>query len=622
MKKTFAVAAMISIGLGQLSFAARTCDVAGDLDNFALQRAMEYPDVTGLQQSLGLLKEAIYACPSSGDFWYRRSLLENRLGNQAASRFSLSQAQRIGSSELTEGIDPFRLASTRPIAEPPKEKWALILNLGTGFLNKTASDLRTTLIDSTIGNFSADHVFMLEGPSATKSAVEARLSTLARRIHASDLLFLYVSAPFISHRVSGFKNAEVQYLLSGSELISLIGFAEFVRSEVVASRTVLIFDNKRLDTPVDSDDQILKRAVGPSTALLKTIAAGVGRAVMSSSEDDQVVVLDRESQQTIFGLALIRALTVTHAKAPMSQVFGMVQREVNEHALLGANVRQTPLFFSSDGGPAIVLGLDAKQDDGIRTSAFNPSPALSPPNLERDASTAFTKIESERLIAESNALHQRTDIVKAELRRVRPSRLADVRTILLPKLQVSIRELNEVEQSFLGIAADQALSEDATDRDKALKIAIDDLRITYANAARSLGSNALGELTVPFHFEKVLHHQIEPSVFDPRMSSLTAAGLRPMEDNEALYAKLVATGSPTFDLTVLSAPEGASIEYKRRGDEFKRYSGNTMAIIQSLPIAIWAIRLEKEGYDSVDVEYDPFRNRESSVSAELKQHGR
>jgi hypothetical protein len=100
---------------------------------------------------------------------------------------------------------------------------------------------------------------------------------------------------------------------------------------------------------------------------------------------------------------------------------------------------------------------------------------------------------------------------------------------------------------------------------------------------------------------------------------LAQAVFRLFEQNELAYQTVATTDSLTFDLDVSTAPQGATISYRRRGDAYHQHPDQTNSTIHALPYAIWTVRLQKQGYRDEEREHDPFREPNHVVTVQLRQ---
>jgi len=103
----------------------------------------------------------------------------------------------------------------------------------------------------------------------------------------------------------------------------------------------------------------------------------------------------------------------------------------------------------------------------------------------------------------------------------------------------------------------------------------------------------------------------------PEYPLLAQATFRAFEQNELAYNTVADAQTLTFNLDVSSIPTGATVSYRRRGDQFQQASRPTDSTIKALPFAIWTIRFEKDGFRTVDREHDPFREPNHVVTVQL-----
>ncbi len=103
---------------------------------------------------------------------------------------------------------------------------------------------------------------------------------------------------------------------------------------------------------------------------------------------------------------------------------------------------------------------------------------------------------------------------------------------------------------------------------------------------------------------------------DSRYPIIAQAALRAFEGNELAYNVAADTGL-AFDLKVTSNPSGATVWYYRRGDPPHQCPDPTTALIPSLPLAIWYIKVEKPGYKAQEREHDAIRSTDHVVNVEL-----
>jgi hypothetical protein len=141
-----------------------------------------------------------------------------------------------------------------------------------------------------------------------------------------------------------------------------------------------------------------------------------------------------------------------------------------------------------------------------------------------------------------------------------------------------------------------------------------DLRLNYDTVALDLGRhseswNDQGQLLNVAFSEKVRSDNSYPI--------LAQAALRAFEGNELAYNLVAETGSLTFDLKVTSNPSGAVVSYHRRGDLPHQCPDPTTTVIPSLPLAIWYVTVEKQGYKAQEREHDAIRSTDHVLNVEL-----
>lgn len=136
-----------------------------------------------------------------------------------------------------------------------------------------------------------------------------------------------------------------------------------------------------------------------------------------------------------------------------------------------------------------------------------------------------------------------------------------------------------------------------------------DLRLNYSEVVKDLDQRTA--MRSP-HLVSV--KMPEPSM---RYSLVAQAVLRAFDVNELAYNVVADNGSLAFNLKVISEPTGAAVSYYRRGDPPKRYPEPTTATISSLSYAIWYVLVEKPGYKSETIEFDPYHSSDLVVDVRL-----
>lgn len=381
------------------------CGVAKDFELQALERIH-----TGTNQEVGdgleLLKDANEACREMGDAWYYRSLFERKLNQTAKADYSLSNAKKYGSQAMDEGANPFILAAppqpdlkTLP---PLRTKWALIVGiskfsdsgLNLNFTGKDAKDLAAVLVDPKVGRFPAANVHTLSEDVTTRKLKE-ELNWLARVAEPDDLVVIFLA----SHGTSRSQDtADVNYVVtSDTDLkdqdslfgtaMGMVELSDVVRTRIRARRTVILLDTCHSGAAgVANRERALEVSESaPSTAVLERIGVGVGRAIVSSSQENQNSYEGAPFQNGYFTHFLVENLKKDGGMDTVQQLFASMRDQVSKaagargqsHATLNrgfdgndaapkptADLGQTPVLSTSDIGGDIVLGAPVASSTG------------------------------------------------------------------------------------------------------------------------------------------------------------------------------------------------------------------------------------------------------------------
>jgi len=353
------------------------CGVAKDLVVQALENLKSSPGNSEIEDGVQLLKHAAQTCPTSGDAWYYRSLFEAKLGRKTQSDFALRQAKLTGSEAMDAQLDPFHLAAPADktqvaAAGPVHEKWALVVGIGKFQKNidmlahtkKDAQDFADLLEDPQYGRFKPDHVKLLADKEATTANIKAGLNWIARSADAGDLVVFFVSSHGTARQQDsvGGLNYVVTHdtdpadedKLYGSAL-PMIEISEIIRSRVKARRTAIFLDTCHSG----GAHKGLIREVPPSPQMLDGMRAGAGRAIISSSQEDQSSYDSEEFENGIFTHFLLEALKQQNGRVSLSAVFDYVKQRVPKQAQAEQHAAQVPVMAKSEQGAEIILGVEA-----------------------------------------------------------------------------------------------------------------------------------------------------------------------------------------------------------------------------------------------------------------------
>jgi hypothetical protein len=372
------------------------CGVARDFMVQALEQ-IKTGSTPEVEDGLQLLKHSIEVCASFGNSWYYRSLFEQKLSQSAKAKYSLSKAQLFGSDAMTEGANPFVLAAPEKPSEsklpPVRQKWALVVGisqfhdprLNLRYTGKDAKDFEGVLIDPSFGRFPASNVHVLNEGQVTTRKLKEELNWIARMAQEDDLAVIFLA----SHGTSrSDDNADVNYIVtSDTDLQSqdslfatampMVELSDIVRTRIKARRTAIILDTCHSGA---ATTQLKDRATGlsdstPSASALDRIRQGVGRAILTSSQEDQVSYEGPPFQNGYFTHFLIEALRQNQGMDTIEQVYAYVKDALpkavaaQKQAARGVRLKsdagssapsapatQVPVLSSSELGAGIVIG--------------------------------------------------------------------------------------------------------------------------------------------------------------------------------------------------------------------------------------------------------------------------
>jgi uncharacterized caspase-like protein len=373
------------------------CGVARDFMVQALEQ-IKTGTTSEIQDGLQLLKHSIEVCASDGDAWYYRSLFEQKLGQAAKANYSLSKAKLFGSESMNEGANPFVLAAPDRPSEanlsPVREKWALVVGisqfldpkLNLRYTSKDAKDFVGVLADPKYGRFPAANVHILNEGQVTTRKLKEELNWVARMAQENDLVVIFLASHGTSRNED---NADVNYIVTSdtdlqtqdslfATAMAMVELSDIVRTRIKARRTAIILDTCHSGAATTA---LKERATGladfaPSPAALERIRQGVGRAILTSSQENQVSYEGPPFQNGYFTHFLIEALRQNNGMDTIVQVYayvkdalpkaiaaqkqsarGMRLKNDNDTGVPAQPTTQVPVLSSSDLGAGIVLGV-------------------------------------------------------------------------------------------------------------------------------------------------------------------------------------------------------------------------------------------------------------------------
>jgi len=199
----------------------------------------------------------------------------------------------------------------------------------------------------------------------------------------------------------------------------------------------------------------------------------------------------------------------------------------------------------------------------------------------------------------------------SDLRTQAASSSQGINQLLRDRVKKEVLSLSETESKFRELSAEG--------KESAASIAFfSDLHATYSEVLSGLATGGSNNHAKTLRGDGMLL----PIAYDPKLTNAALplaalATIRAFEGNALAFALVAETGSLTFDLSVSTVPQGATISYKRRGDEYKINPSPTNSVIRALPRAIWQFHFHMTGYDDKDVEFDSIRDSDRSLTVVL-----
>ncbi len=233
--------------------------------------------------------------------------------------------------------------------------------------------------------------------------------------------------------------------------------------------------------------------------------------------------------------------------------------------------------------------------DNVRAFEVVPDPHLRVPTA---AQVRLNPNEIDLLRVQASSLQHKIEDLQQKLSQ---GSAGQNRKVLRQSIDRALQSLDATEREFRGLETSPEQREKST-------VFFDDLRTSY----REVEAQLKAELRQPSGFVLVADKK-------PAYLLMSRAVLHALEQNMLAYTIVADEESLVFDLDVSSVPPGATVSYARRGDHFKSAPKLTNCTIKSLVYAIWTVRFEETGYKPVEIEHDPFREPNHSITAILRK---
>lgn len=339
--------------LGAAHGLSARCGAAQDLTVQALERVGPDSAPEVVRDANELLKRSEQMCSELGDTWYYRSLFESRLGNAGAAKFSLSQATKLGSEALTEGLNPFNLAAPAASGGPANvsagTRWALVVGISQ-FADSNIPPLKYTAEDAKLfaatleqpggGGFAADHIRTLVDGEATTTNIRAGLNWVARNAKPEDLVVIFVATHGSARTLDSVAGANYlvtqdtkvgpkndQDLLFGSAL-PMNDLVATVANRIRSLRTAIF-----IDTCYSGSAQAGGHGESVSDRDLKRFGQGQGRMILSAAGASQESRESDAFHHGYFTYFLVQALQGQKQPQMLSAVYQQVATAVAARVL-------------------------------------------------------------------------------------------------------------------------------------------------------------------------------------------------------------------------------------------------------------------------------------------------
>ncbi len=374
------------------------CGVSKDFEVQALEQIKTGAN-SEVEDGLQLLKHATETCASFGDAWYYRSLFERKLGQIPKANYSLDKAKLFGSQAMDEGANPFVLAAPPRPGEnklpPLRNKWALVVGisqftdprLSLNFTTKDARDFAAALTDPKIGRFPASNVHLLGDTQVSTRHFKEELNWLARNADENDLVVIFVATHGTSRKDD---TADVNYLVTSDTDLSspdslfgssmaMVDLSDIVRTRVKARRTVILLDTCHSGGAMAATSE---RATGiadfaPSGAALDRLRQGVGRVILTSSQEEQFSYEGAPFQNGYFTHFLLEALRQNNGMNTVQQDFEYLKDQLPK--AVAARVQASRGVHMKNDSPAASSTPPTMQVPGLSTSELGGEIVLGAP---------------------------------------------------------------------------------------------------------------------------------------------------------------------------------------------------------------------------------------------------
>jgi hypothetical protein len=359
---------------------ACACEADELQERLAWARDRMYPTATDaqLKKVQNWLIEATRSCPESGDLWYYRGLLEQRLTGKMSPLIG-RRLEDTPSDAQKQGLNPLAAAPVAPkkkLSPYVHEKWALLVGVND-FKSPDIPPLHFSANDAVqlgkvlagpAGRFDPSHITVLTNEHATKNEILTALGDIRAKAQEDDLVLVYISShgypgkddptgiSFVIAHDTDISRAGTLYATS----LAMVELADFSR-RLKSSRFVLILDTcfgggavefSKTIRPIDT------KPVDAFTGALHGMETGSGRAVIAASQSTEKSYESPDRHNGYFTWFLMEALRQHDGLDNLKAVYTYTQKKVSDAVKEEAHQSQNPVLDFTENGDQIVLGVD------------------------------------------------------------------------------------------------------------------------------------------------------------------------------------------------------------------------------------------------------------------------
>jgi hypothetical protein len=153
---------------------------------------------------------------------------------------------------------------------------------------------------------------------------------------------------------------------------------------------------------------------------------------------------------------------------------------------------------------------------------------------------------------------------------------------------------------------------EAGNADPAAHVFFDDIRRKYREVLNTLAAKDVSPVSAP-------RLVLAAETSDKNLSEAGAAVLASLFHNINAYNTVASAERLTFDLKVRSDPQGAKVSYCRKPDPYVPFDDVTNSTIPRLPVAVWFVQFQKDGYGDEERKYDATKETDPLIVKLLKR---